>query len=945
MRAIQVNSISSLAVFILLLFRSADGYDLRTHGSITNQSFDSSQGLTRYLTEMGIASGDVFDLQAVTLPRELAEFANAGTARGWMVEGAIREDDYQPHLILQNVFGCDPPQNPPSLIDRPLNHFFDVQRTGGGLTLAGVFSAPDWALGLQGRGPGDNQNHFSLPDARVYQLSSLIETNRVDRDRNTALMFRTLGQVIHVLQDMAQPQHTRNDPHPGCTNPLFQFVAGGKSWYEKYTETRALNQPYRSRSDASRPLVLSGYGPVGFQAYGDYWANASGSGLAEFSSRNFFSAGTNLGSLYLAGPCGGLPQPACDPRAYRTEDFDFTIPTLTGGPLTGRLRFFLRDIADPLTGQVVPGIKVSSRSLWDQHLETNRRQPKFALNTYNYDSIADVLLPRAVGYSAGLLDHFFRGRLDVDVVADPDDSSKLRVVGKLVSRNGGPDELVSGALAFYWDDTDGVRSPVPGFAPMALTGVTGDPIASASFQPPEGAERFVAVYQGALGQEQGAVIGKVGVGGGGVEELFIEQNTLDIYFRNVNMVAPLDVAQYLNIDGSGIPGVPNFPDFCDGRQRVMWGADGESFAVRYNAGTLFDCQTKWAIFSLSRRPPGATYAVPPEATLLEIVDDTPLTGPTGRRDDARAHFLDRYRHLLYSANREVRNDTSQVLDGVLVDLKTRSTLRQYPADLLGEFGGQLDFYVVYADSQKPEDDVYFVVSFAYLDHRIHGVDAATPARFSVYKGDSKRLLVPNHAFGSTRQVDEVSEPFSSSFANPVAPQSNRHHVIFAVVDQKEEFVDGVFTADRVYTVYVYSVDQDVLHIAGRDHITDGSLEFPVVAVTRPYMLFGGAASTDADELYQGGEWDLVRSPSLIHANGAQTGDIALPAEAADKFIEAWSADGTPTLDLTAPFPKIASALSPKARLKALGGRFVLTANGFSAAPGASNMDVYFVGIR
>src|SRR6266508_3575523 len=211
MRAIQVNSISSLAVFILLLFRSADGYDLRTHGSITNQSFDSSQGVTRYLTEMGIAPGDAFDLQAVTLPRELAEFTNAGTARGWMVEGAMREDDYQPHLILQSVFGCDPPQNPPSLIDRPLNHFFDVQRTGAGLTLAGVFSAPDWALGLQGRGPGDNQNHFSL------------------------------------------------------------------------TEARALNQPYRSRSDASRPLVLSGYGPVGFQAYGGYWANASGSWLPEFS--------------------------------------------------------------------------------------------------------------------------------------------------------------------------------------------------------------------------------------------------------------------------------------------------------------------------------------------------------------------------------------------------------------------------------------------------------------------------------------------------------------------------------------------------------------------------------------------------------------------------------------------------------------------------------------
>src|SRR5262249_44735731 len=144
---------------------------------------------------------------------QLALFRNTATPRDWMIEGTIREDDFQPHRL------CDQPKNPPSKLDRSLNHFFDVQRGGRGLTVLKSqrgFPAPDWALGRQGRGPSKTQNQFSVLDARVYQLMSLTEPKKEDREQNTALLFRTLGQVTHLLQDMAQPQHTRNDPHAGC---------------------------------------------------------------------------------------------------------------------------------------------------------------------------------------------------------------------------------------------------------------------------------------------------------------------------------------------------------------------------------------------------------------------------------------------------------------------------------------------------------------------------------------------------------------------------------------------------------------------------------------------------------------------------------------------------------------------------------------------------------
>ena len=263
MRALHPTAPIGLMVCTVLVFGNADAYDLRTHGSISDRGFDASQGTARYLNEMGIGPDDVFDRPAVTPPGQLADFTNLGTVRGWLTEGAIREDDYQPHPLLERIFGCEPPLNPPSAIDRPVHHFFDVQRGGAGLTLSGGLPAPDWALGVQGRGPADDQNQFSLPDARVSQVRALTESSRDGRDRNTALLFRTLGHVIHVLQDMAQPQHTRNDPHPRCDSTLLRFVTGDRSWYEAYVEKRATNQPYRGRGVV--PLVLSGYGPVGFQ--------------------------------------------------------------------------------------------------------------------------------------------------------------------------------------------------------------------------------------------------------------------------------------------------------------------------------------------------------------------------------------------------------------------------------------------------------------------------------------------------------------------------------------------------------------------------------------------------------------------------------------------------------------------------------------------------------
>src|SRR5262249_34039628 len=230
---------------------------------------------------------------------------------------------------------------------------------------------------------------------------SLVASFPSERERNAALFFLTLGHVIHVLQDMAQPQHTRNDPHSGCV----PAIGGHKSVYEAYIEKRALNDKFRTRREPSPALKLEGYLPPSLPSYEAYWSGVKG--LADFSSRNFFTAGTNLD---LESGCSGLLAPPCQLSAYEPQNRSFEFVFKGGKTSKGTVQLFTRAVVDPVTGEAQVAA-VPSRSVWDEHLEKLGHFPIFTQNTLTYDSISDLLIPRAVGYSAGFLNRFFRASI------------------------------------------------------------------------------------------------------------------------------------------------------------------------------------------------------------------------------------------------------------------------------------------------------------------------------------------------------------------------------------------------------------------------------------------------------------------------------------------------------------------------------------------------------
>jgi hypothetical protein len=151
---------------------------------------------------------------------------------GWMMAGSIREDDEKFRFRARET----PPQDDPSgNIDRPLNHFYDLHfdiplwailQFGANRIPLGN-KTPEWAIEGKDK-DGQHRNHFSIKDAKEAmfraatlrtlengQLKPLQEpvygsfyglTEEGQRRAYWATVFKSLGNVLHLLQDM-QPQH------------------------------------------------------------------------------------------------------------------------------------------------------------------------------------------------------------------------------------------------------------------------------------------------------------------------------------------------------------------------------------------------------------------------------------------------------------------------------------------------------------------------------------------------------------------------------------------------------------------------------------------------------------------------------------------------------------------------------------------------------------------
>ena len=176
-------------------------YEVPTHEDISRNAFDLSVIGGGYLREQ-IQFGATQRFNGL-LPRD------------WVVRGSNLEDENFSNLFVRFRFQ---------------NHFYDpVNNRGLRHGLISGQAAPQWALEQPNEFYGQE---YSWRDARRYFLSGLTAQTAVERETNLAKTFRSIGQVIHLIQDMGSPEHTRNDIHAGF--PLLGL--GEASLFEAHTD-------------------------------------------------------------------------------------------------------------------------------------------------------------------------------------------------------------------------------------------------------------------------------------------------------------------------------------------------------------------------------------------------------------------------------------------------------------------------------------------------------------------------------------------------------------------------------------------------------------------------------------------------------------------------------------------------------------------------------------
>ena len=440
----------------------------------------------------------------------------------WLQEGADLEDKGSP---LFPVLGTS----------RSVNHFHNPLKPWN---IAGL---DDTVLKFRYTGESsllwsqDQGNQLSYPEGdwswqalRNCYYVALTAPSDSERQASFAATFRGLGHQIHLIQDGAQPDHVRNNAHPWDTTGLKGWI-GIEKW--------ANDNPSFINSLASNPMLAQVSFDVSYnelapisqlfdaeQYSGSSPTTSLNQGITEYTNANFFSDDTifaaerystshrhyfpypKRGSTDLQSYINGTKPPETIASEDGLEDKVFWISKVNDGET---IDHFLK------VGLLTP-------TIYKLFGEGELFYSSFHRDEECHKDYARKLIPRAVGYSAGLLNYFFRGQLNMQAT-DKKPNGDIEISITSLS----DDSLVVGDFEVYYDHKDGTRKKVDNLTPSHVENLSKyddkkpETIFKATFSPPNATDFdstkkdwYMLVYNGQLGGtknaggEKGAVIGK-----------------------------------------------------------------------------------------------------------------------------------------------------------------------------------------------------------------------------------------------------------------------------------------------------------------------------------------------------------------------------------------------------------------------------------------------------
>jgi hypothetical protein len=556
----MLNKTINISILGFAFVSNAIAYELRTHAAITEQAvLGSSISDPERTDELGISNDSTnpfddkyYDVHKSNVVEILADkFENTIidddigaeplSIAGWLMRGAIREDDHTRRSFPCRINAPNPQYA--GIKDRPKNHFYDPW-TNSPLSISffGIGKrAPEWGLGstepfqIPQQEDTGRDNHYTLFDTieamyraltahstaglNTIKPGSMAPSDEDDQEsvRNAywATTFRSIGDVIHLIQDMAQPQHTRNDAHSGaCATWVQDLFTGHASVYERYIENRARGSDFRIPGGGlvtADPLDYNSYPTVPeFDDYASYFSTnhidsdiTVSKGLADYSHRGFFSAGTNLGGSNYTYPDNNSAS-----YTASTHNLDWQGNPLPNGQTIDLL---IGSVSDSVTNST-DQIAMTTKSVWDEFLTNQGSAPSYNLTKENYDDMADLLIPRAASYSVGFINYFLRGRLKIKGVSTQSNGQELQIDLENASTTGTINfDLSNGKFELFYKADDGFIKPMTilnGMTPSASIAHGALHQITATLPQdidPKESRPFTVVYTGLIGQEPGII--------------------------------------------------------------------------------------------------------------------------------------------------------------------------------------------------------------------------------------------------------------------------------------------------------------------------------------------------------------------------------------------------------------------------------------------------------
>ncbi len=471
-----------------------------THPALSQEAANISQVGAYLQNQLGYDSGLNAQLQITNtttpfiqdlIDRGMNPSMDTRSIADWVKTGSLLEDAHFWQARSQHHFH-DPLRN------TGLDNRTDYPDWEGAPTWFSPFdlrgeSALFWVTtGTSSTGyPKNNLETWTAARNKFY--SALTPNIASAREQCMAETFIALGHILHMVEDMGVPAHTRNDFLFGHYRAVYDWGNPLEDWVEEQIEDNNGQSPW------------SGTGPVVFDKLAEYFdANAYTGGylgdgqwppqglwgLSECTNYQFLSFSTVFG-------CSGVKYQFPHPDRDKVEP-DLLEPAPAGEKVYfNGLNYGVTHLArDSYTRYVAAGFGYTSIPVIDSTITTD--------DVNVFEDYADITVPRTIDYATGLLNYFFRGKLEIE----PNclDCNTVTFVIRNISDNSGVAQaLKGGTFELYWDDRDGNRSEVNDFAVAGWTAGSElgyDQQVTGTFSRPDSneLEMYTVVYKGAISE-------------------------------------------------------------------------------------------------------------------------------------------------------------------------------------------------------------------------------------------------------------------------------------------------------------------------------------------------------------------------------------------------------------------------------------------------------------